>query len=91
MEMSILRTVLAIIGFLVLLIVVFLLMAAISGRDRRSYSVLEASDVLAINGLSISAEKIASKYQPKVYLRDANVSPALLWTWYEVVPNADSA
>jgi hypothetical protein len=90
MEMNILKPILSILGLFVFLVISFLLAGVLTGKDKRSYSVLLPGAIEVVNGQSITAENLAARYQPKMYVRDVNETPALLWTWYEVVPDANS-
>jgi hypothetical protein len=84
--MLFLKIFLSIIGILIALIISLLISASITGRDRRAYAVVSPETSIEVNRNSMSTSKLASIYQPKVYLRKTNASPALKWTWYEVIP-----
>jgi hypothetical protein len=83
----------SLVWFLLIIIAValiLLLIAALTGRTTRAYSVLSETDSLKINGRSISVPDLAAAYRPWMYLRKNTPSPPLMWVWYEVVQNQSS-
>lgn len=66
-----------------LLIMALLAAVALTGHDKRSYSVLNQHDVVIVDGKTIRISDLASKYMPKMYLRPSTPSPPLLFIWYE--------
>lgn len=79
------RIVLLLLGVLLLL----LLGAFLSGRDKRAYPVMDPSVSVMMSGESMSVQQLAEKYQPLVYLDPAVKNPPLLWQWYNAVDVQD--
>jgi hypothetical protein len=79
----------SILGFLII-IFVLLLLAAITGRDKRAYDILPKDKKLKLEARKISLSNVADQYKPKIYLRPMTPSPPLKWVWYEAIQDEDT-
>jgi hypothetical protein len=90
MEVNVIKILIFIFVLIIGLGIAFLLAGALTGRDRRAYTVLQPNEYQVVNGQSIKANELAEKYQPRMNVRNGNETPALLWTWYEIAPDTDT-
>ena len=85
-----LKIFLIILALWILLALVGLLAAHLSGRLQRAYAVAPASQIVAIAGTKKSAALWAEDFRPVMLLQGANASPPLLRTMVEVVEQQDA-
>lgn len=76
--------------FFVMFFVALLTATAITGHDKRSYSVLNPEDFITIADRKMTVADVALMYKPRMFLRASTPSPALLWIWYEPVSNTST-
>ena len=90
MKMNFFTILLVSMGILVTFFISILLAAAITGRDHQAYPVLLPEEQIKVGGHGREVVGLALEYQPRMFLRNETPSPALLWTWYEVIQDSDT-
>jgi hypothetical protein len=80
--------------YMLIMIIVFLFCiifaAAITGHEKRAYSVLSPDDTVTINQKSLTISELAGDYVPVVRMKSSDYSLPLLGLKYNVVKNADN-
>jgi hypothetical protein len=75
---------------LMLILVALFVAAALTGHCRRGYKVLPADAKTVIGGEELHLRKIATQYQPAIFLREDTLSPPGIKMWYEAVQEDES-
>jgi hypothetical protein len=84
--MHFLKTLLKILISILLLALCIMGAMHFTGKDKRTYAVLKANDLVIVGGNGFTAEQMARQYAPEMYMRPSTSTPPLKWVWYEVTP-----
>ena len=84
-----LKIILNVFAWVLLIVCILLIAVHITGRDKRSYSVLNPNDMLKIDGQTNTVQGFSSIYSPFVFKQADVNTPPLLWIWYNAVDAGD--
>lgn len=74
-----------VVGIIAIIVLWLLLLAHLTGHDKRAYKVISPFDQVLINGKEFTLNELADLYRPYYYLRNTDPSLPLLWLWHEAV------